>query len=106
LSGAHTLSTANTTTAFSAGSLTTSTYGTIFFNRYNYLTPGGGGVGTIDLSVNYAINFTNNNLRLTALGAYNTIWTKANAQINGGLYVGCSCHYLTNKYFLFHPLKI
>jgi hypothetical protein len=82
LSGSHTLTTANTTTAFSAGSLTTSTYGTIFFNRYNYLTPGGGGVGTIDLSVNYAVNYTNNNLKLTALGAYNTIWTKANAQIN------------------------
>jgi hypothetical protein len=81
LSGAHTLNTANTSTTFSAGSLTTSTYGTIYFNRYNYLTPTGGGVGTIDLSANYAINYTNNNLRLTALGTYNSIWTKANAQI-------------------------
>ena len=81
LSGAHTLNTANTSTTFSAGSLTTSTYGTIYFNRYNYLTPTGGGVGTIDLTVNYAVNYTNNNLKLTALGTYNSIWTKANAQI-------------------------
>jgi hypothetical protein len=81
LSGAHTLNTANTTTTFSAGSLTTSTYGTIYFNRYNYLTPSGGGVGTIDLTVNYAVGYTNNNLKLTALGTYNSIWTKANAQI-------------------------
>ena len=82
LSGAHTLSTANTSTTFSAGSLTTSTYGTIYFNRYNSTTPAGGGVGTIDLTTNYAINFTNNNLKLTALGVYNSIWTKANAQIS------------------------
>ena len=81
LSGAHTLNTANTSTTFSAGSLTTSTYGTIYFRRYNSLTPTGGGVGTIDLTVNYAVNFTNNNLKLTALGTYNSIWTKANAQI-------------------------
>jgi hypothetical protein len=81
LSGSHTLNTANTSTTFSAGSLTTSTYGTIYFNRYNYLTPTGGGVGTIDLTVNYAVGYTNNNLKLTALGTYNSIWTKANAQI-------------------------
>jgi hypothetical protein len=81
LSGVHTLNTANTSTTFSAGSLTTSTYGTIYFRRYNSLTPTGGGVGTIDLTVNYAVNFTNNNLKLTALGTYNSIWTKANAQI-------------------------
>ena len=83
LSGAHTLNTANTTTTFSAGSLTTSTYGTIYFRRYNYLTPtgSGGGVGTVDLTTNYTVGFTNNNLKLTALGAYNSIWTKANAQI-------------------------
>jgi hypothetical protein len=81
LSGAHTLNTANTSTTFSAGSLTTSTYGTIYFKRYNYLTPTGGGVGTIDLTVNYAVGYTNNNLKLTALGTYNSIWTKANAQI-------------------------
>jgi hypothetical protein len=81
LSGAHTLNTANTTTTFSAGSLTTSTYGTIFFKRYNYLAPTGAGVGTIDLTVNYTVGFTNNNLKLTALGTYNSIWTKANAQI-------------------------
>jgi len=81
LSGSHTLNTANTTTTFSAGSLTTSTYGAIYFNRYNYLTPTGGGVGTIDLTVNYAVGYTNNNLKLTALGTYNSIWTKANAQI-------------------------
>ena len=82
LSGAHTLNTANTSTTFSAGSLTTSTYGTMYFRRYNSITPTGGGVGTIDLSVNYAVNFTNNNLKLTALGTYNSIWTKANAQIS------------------------
>ena len=82
LSGAHTLNTANTSTTFSAGSLTTSTYGTIYFRRYNSLTPTGGGVGTIDLTLNYAVNFTNNNLKLTALGTYNNIWTKANAQIS------------------------
>jgi len=81
LSGAHTLNTANTSTTFSAGSLTTSTYGTIYFSRYNYLTPTGGGVGTIDLTTNYTVNYTNNNLKLTALGTYNSIWTKANAQI-------------------------
>ena len=81
LSGAHTLNTASTSTTFSAGSLTTSTYGTIFFKRYNSLTPTGGGVGTIDLTVNYTVGFTNNNLKLTALGTYNSIWTKANAQI-------------------------
>jgi len=81
LSGAHTLNTANTTTTFSAGSLTTSTYGTIFFKRYNSLAPTGAGVGTIDLTVNFAVGFTNNNLKLTALGTYNSIWTKANAQI-------------------------
>ena len=82
LSGAHTLNTASTSTTFSAGSLTTSTYGTIFFKRYNSLTPTGGGVGTIDLTVNYTVGFTNNNLRLSALGTYNSIWTKANAQIS------------------------
>jgi hypothetical protein len=82
LSGAHTLNTANTSTTFSAGSLTTSTYGTIYFKRYNYLVPTGGGVGTIDLTVNYTVGFTNNNLRLSALGTYNSIWTKANAQIS------------------------
>jgi hypothetical protein len=82
LSGAHTLSTANTTTTFSAGSLTTSTYGTILFKRYNSSTPTGGGVGTIDLTVNYTVGYTNNNLRLSALGTYNSIWTKANAQIS------------------------
>ena len=81
LSGAHTLNTANTSTTFSAGSLTTSTYGTIYFSRYNYLAPTGGGVGTIDLTTNYTVGFTNNNLKLTALGTYNSIWTKANAQI-------------------------
>ena len=81
LSGSHTLNTTNTTTTFSAGSLTTSTYGTIFFKRYNSLAPTGAGVGTIDLTVNYTVGFTNNNLKLTALGTYNSIWTKANAQI-------------------------
>ena len=81
LSGAHTLNTTNTSTTFSAGSLTTSTYGSIYFNRYNYLTPSGGGVGTIDLTTNYTVGYTNNNLKLTALGTYNSIWTKANAQI-------------------------
>jgi hypothetical protein len=110
LSGAHTLNTANTSTTFSAGSLTTSTYGTIFFKRYNYLTPtgGGGGVGTIDLTTNYTVGFTNNNLRLSALGTYNSIWTKANAQISAytqpfagyeGVYISHSENsQLTNTY--------
>ena len=35
LSGAHTLTTANTSTAFYAGTLVTSTYGTLGFGRYN-----------------------------------------------------------------------
>ena len=81
LSGTHTLNTASTTTTFSAGSLTTSTYGTIFFKTINKNFPAGAGYGTIDLTSTYAVNTTNNNLKLTALGTYNNIWTKANAQI-------------------------
>ena len=82
LSGAHTLNTANTSTAFYAGSLVTSTYGILGFGRYNYLTPSGAGYGTIDMTVNYTIGSTNNNLRLSDLAVYNNIWTKANAQIS------------------------
>ena len=81
LSGSHTLNTPSTTTTFSAGSLTTSTYGTIFFKTINKNFPLGAGYGTIDLTSTYAVNTTNNNLKLTALGTYNSIWTKANAQI-------------------------
>jgi len=82
LSGAHTLTTANTSTAFYAGTLVTSTYGRLGFGRYNYLTPSGAGYGTIDMTVNYTIGATNNNLRLSDLAVYNNIWTKANAQIS------------------------
>ena len=81
LTGSHTLNTANSTTRFSAGSLTTSTYGTIRFLRYNSANPSGAGYGTIDLTTNYTVGFTNNNLKLTALSVYENIWTKANAQI-------------------------
>ena len=81
LSGSHTLNTPSTTTTFSAGSLTTSTYGTIFFKTINKNFPTGAGYGTIDLTSTYAVNTTNNNLKLTALDVYNNIWTKANAQI-------------------------
>jgi hypothetical protein len=83
LSGSHTLTTANTSTAFYAGTLVTSTYGTLGFGRYNYLTPSGAGYGTVDMTVNYAIGSSNNNLRLSDLAVYNNIWTKANAQISG-----------------------
>ena len=76
-----TLNTANTSSIFSAGSLTTSTYGTINFKRFNSSNPSGASYGTIDLSTNYTVGYTNNNLKLTALGTYNSIWTKANAQI-------------------------
>jgi hypothetical protein len=82
LSGAHTLTTANTTTAFYAGTLVTSTYGTLGFGRYNYTTPSGAGYGTIDMTVDYTVGSTNNNLRLSDLAIYNNIWTKANAQIS------------------------
>jgi hypothetical protein len=82
LSGAHTLTTANTSTAFYAGTLVTSTYGTLGFGRYNYTTPSGAGYGTIDMTVNYTVGATNNNLRLSDLAVYNNIWTKANAQIS------------------------
>ncbi len=76
-----TLNTANQSSIFSAGSLTTSTYGTIYFKRYNSSTPSGAGYGTIDLTTNYAVGYTNNNLKLTGLATSNSIWTKANAQI-------------------------
>lgn len=80
-SSAITLNTANTSSIFSAGSLTTSTYGTINFKRFNSSNPSGASYGTIDLSTNYTVGYTNNNLKLTALATYNSIWTKANAQI-------------------------
>ncbi len=81
LSGTLTLNTANTSTTFSAGSLTTSTYGTIFFKTANKNFPTGAGYGTIDLTTTYTVGTTNNSLKLTALDVYNNIWTKANAQI-------------------------
>jgi hypothetical protein len=76
-----TLNTANTSSIFSAGSLTTSTYGVINFNRYNSSSPSGAIYGTIDLTTNFTVGFTNNNLKLTGLATSNSIWTKANAQI-------------------------
>lgn len=81
LTGTFTLNTANTSTTFSAGSLTTSTYGVITFKTYNKNFPTGAGYGTIDLTSTYTVGTTNNNLKLTALDVYNNIWTKANAQI-------------------------
>ena len=80
-SSSITLSTANTSSIFSAGSLVTSTYGVINFKRYNSSSPSGAGYGTIDLTTNFAVGYTNNNLKLTGLATSNSIWTKANAQI-------------------------
>jgi hypothetical protein len=102
LSGAHTLTTANTSTAFYAGTLVTSTYGTLGFGRYNYTTPSGAGYGTIDMTVNYTVGSTNNNLRLSDLAVYNNIWTKANAQISSytqtyGGYEGVFITHTTNS---------
>ncbi len=82
ISGSHTLNTANTSTRFYAGTLTTSTYGILKFNIENYLAASGATYGQIDMTVNYAVNTTNNNLVLTALDVYNSIWTKANARIS------------------------
>ena len=99
LSGAHTLTTANTTTAFYAGTLVTSTYGTLGFGRHNYLSPNGAGYGTIDMTVNYNVGATNNNLRLSDLAVYNNIWTKANAQISAytQTYAGYEGVYITHS---------
>ena len=102
LSGAHTLTTANTSTAFYAGTLVTSTYGTLGFGRYNYTTPSGAGYGTIDMTVDYTVGSTNNNLRLSDLAIYNNIWTKANAQISSytqtyGGYEGVFITHTTNS---------
>ncbi len=82
VTGSHTLNTANTSTRFYAGTLTTSTYGILSFNIANYLASAGASYGQIDMTVNYAVNTSNNNLVLTALDVYNSIWTKANARIN------------------------
>lgn len=82
LSGTHTLNTASTSTSFSAGSYNQpSTYGTLIFRNYNSTYPSGNNYGTIDLTTNSAIGFSSNNLRITALGAYNSLWNKVNAQI-------------------------
>jgi hypothetical protein len=99
LSGAHTLTTANTSTAFYAGTLVTSTYGTLGFGRYNYLSPSGAGYGTIDMTTNYTVGATNNNLRLSDLAVYNNIWTKANAQISAytQTYAGYEGVYITHS---------
>ena len=99
LSGAHTLTTANTSTAFYAGTLVTSTYGTLGFGRYNYLSTNGAGYGTIDMTVNYTVGSTNNNLRLSDLAVYNNIWTKANAQISAytQTYAGYEGVYITHS---------
>lgn len=82
LSGTHTLNTASTSTSFSAGNFNQpSTYGTLIFRNYNSTYPSGNNFGTIDLTTNPAIGFSSNNLRLTALGQYNSLWNKVNAQI-------------------------
>jgi len=82
VTGTHTLTTANTTTRFYAGTLTTSTYGILKFNIENYLSASGATYGQIDMTTSYAVNSSNNNLVLTAMDVYNSIWTKANARIN------------------------
>ena len=82
VTGAHTLTTASTTTRFYAGTLVTSTYGVLKFNIANYLASSGATYGQIDMTTSYAVNTTNNNLVLTALDVYNSIWTKANARIS------------------------
>jgi len=82
VSGAHTLTTPSTSTTFYAGTLVTSTYGTLSFSAANYLTGSGATVNQIDMTVNYTANFTSGNLILTALDVYNSIWTKANARIS------------------------
>jgi hypothetical protein len=82
VTGSHTLSTASTTTRFYAGTLVTSTYGILKFNIANYLASSGATYGQIDMTTSYAVNTTNNNLVLTALDVYNSIWTKANARIS------------------------
>lgn len=82
VSGSHTLNTANTSTRFYAGTLVTSTYGILKFNIANYLASSGATYGQIDMTTSYTVNTTNNNLVLTALDVYNSIWTKANARIN------------------------
>ena len=82
VTGAHTLTTASTTTRFYAGTLVTSTYGVLKFNIANYLASSGATYGQIDMTTSYAVNTTNNNLVLSALDVYNSIWTKANARIS------------------------
>ena len=82
VTGTHTLTTANTTTRFYAGTLTTSTYGILKFNIENYISSTGATYGQIDMTTNYTVNSSNNNLVLTAMDVYNNIWTKANARIN------------------------
>ena len=82
VTGTHTLATANTTTRFYAGTLTTSTYGILKFNIENYLSSTGATYGQIDMTTSYTVNSSNNNLVLTAMDVYNSIWTKANARIN------------------------
>ncbi len=82
VTGTHTLNTANSSTRFYAGTLVTSTYGILKFNIANYLASSGATYGQIDMTTNYSVNTTNNNLVLTALDVYNNIWTKANARIS------------------------
>ena len=82
VTGTHTLTTPSTSTTFYAGTLVTSTYGTLSFSASHYLTGSGATVNQIDMTVNYTPNFTSGNLVLTAMDVYNSIWTKANARIN------------------------
>jgi hypothetical protein len=109
LSGAHTLNTASTSTSFSAGNYNQpSTYGTMIFRNYNSTYPSGNNYGTIDLTVNSAIGYSSDNLRITALGVYNSLWNKVNAQIasytqSGDGYEGFTIYHSentqeTNKY--------
>jgi hypothetical protein len=82
VTGAHTLTTPNTSTTFYAGTLVTSTYGLLSFSASNYLTGSGATVNQINLTTNYTVGFSSGNLSLLALDVYNSIWTKANARIN------------------------
>jgi hypothetical protein len=82
VTGTHTLGTGNTATTFYAGTLVTSTYGTLSFSASNYLTGSGTTVNQIDMIANYTPGYSSGNLVLSALNVYNSIWTKANARIN------------------------
>ena len=102
VTGTHTLGTGNTATTFYAGTLVTSTYGTLSFSASNYLTGSGTTVNQIDMIANYTPGYSSGNLVLSALNVYNSIWTKANARIttytpsNAG-YTGLFISHSTNS---------